>query len=89
MIKMAAINGCLSLLYDIDERALHNYKLKNYAIMKTLDEFHEQASQLVTKLFQEYADENEVGLQLTFISFEDEADTQPESHKQSLNNSTV
>lgn len=58
--------------------------------MKTkLDEFHEQASQLVTKLFQEFADENKVGLQLTFISFEDEADISHESQEQPVRSTTL
>jgi len=54
---------------------------------QTFEEFQEEASQLVTKLFQEYADENEVGIQLTFISFDDEADTQPLVTEVTLNNS--
>lgn len=39
---------------------------------QTFEEFQEEATQLVTRLFQEYADENGVSLEVAFMSFEDE-----------------
>jgi hypothetical protein len=66
-----------------------NKKAQTIDSERNLLEFHEQASQLVTQLFQEFADEKEVDLELTFISYEDEDESQPESNDLLLSKSTV